>query len=119
MFVGGGIGAVARWLISAKVQKYAMLFPLGTLAVNLLGSFLLGFIMAVYRYHGVFTREQLLLLATGFCGALTTFSTFAYETFMLLRDAPLYGVLNIIVSLIGGLLAVYIGYITAGVVYGR
>ncbi len=119
MFIGGGVGAVARWVISARVQRYAVLFPLGTLTVNLLGSFLLGFIMAAFRYYGVFTRTQILLLATGLCGAFTTFSTFAYETFTLLRDAPLYGVLYVIASLAGGLLAVYAGFVLAGTVYGR
>ncbi len=120
VFAGGGLGALARWWLSSVVQKYTTpFFPWGTLAVNLLGSLLLGFIMGASRLYGVFTREQRLLLATGFAGGFTTFSTFSYETFMLLAESPLYGLTNIALNVLGGLAAVYLGIVAARVIYTR
>ena len=119
VFAGGGAGAVARWLVSSWLQRYSELFPLGTLAVNVLGSLLLGFIMGAALAYGVFTRWQRLLLATGFAGGFTTFSTFSYESLRLLVDSPLLGLANLAANVLGGLLAAYLGYVAAGVVYGR
>ncbi|NOZ88886.1 MAG: fluoride efflux transporter CrcB [Crenarchaeota archaeon] len=115
---GGGAGAVARWLLSGVVQGRAPPYlPLGTVAVNVLGSLLLGFVMGAARVAGLFTREQRLLLATGFAGGFTTFSTFSYEFFTLALEAPLYGLLYLAANIIGGLAAVYAGYVAAGVLY--
>ncbi len=120
VFAGGGLGALARWWLSSVIQKYTTpFFPWGTLAVNLLGSLLLGFIMGASRLYGVFTREQRLLLATGFAGGFTTFSTFSYETFMLLTESPLYGLANIALNVLGGLAAVYLGIVAARAIYTR
>jgi CrcB protein len=115
---GGALGALARWGLSAYIQRFAEMFPAGTLTVNILGSLILGFIMASAKYYGVFPRSWRLLLATGFCGSFSTFSTFSYETFTLL-DAPLYGIANLTLNIIGGLLAVHGGYLLAGVLYAR
>ena len=111
---GGAIGAIARWLLSDYVQKHAgPFFPWGTLTVNVLGSLLLGFV-ATAALHGFFSREQRLLLATGFAGAFTTFSTFSYETYMLLAEySSLYALANIALNLVLGLLAVYAGHVAA------
>jgi CrcB protein len=117
--IGGALGALARWGFSSYVQRFAELFPIGTLSVNIVGSLLLGFIMASSKYYGAFPRNWRLLLATGFCGSFTTFSTFSYETFTLLLDAPLYGILNLTLNIIGGLAAIYTGYLLAGVIYAR
>lgn len=116
--LGGALGAVARHYVSGIVQRLsgATLFPLGTLAVNALGSLLLGFVMGGFKW-GVFTREQRLLLATGFAGGFTTFSTFSYESLTLLAEAPLLGLVNIAASIIAGLASVYLGYVAAGVLY--
>lgn len=111
---GGAIGAIARWLLSDYVQKHTgPFFPWGTLTVNVLGSLLLGFV-ATAALHGFFSREQRLLLATGFAGAFTTFSTFSYETYMLLAEySSLYALANIALNLVLGLLAVYAGHVAA------
>ena len=121
VFAGGGLGALARWWLSSVVQKYTSpFFPWGTLAVNLLGSLLLGFIMEASAIYGVFTRQQRLLLATGFCGGFTTFSTFSYETFSLLAEGPsLYALANIALNVLGGLAAVYLGMVAARAIYAR
>ncbi|WP_048191600.1 fluoride efflux transporter CrcB [Pyrolobus fumarii] len=120
VLLGGGLGAVARWKLSMLVQeKCGCMFPLGTLVVNVLGSFLLGFVLGAAKFYGVFTREQRLFLATGFAGGFTTFSTFSYETFTLLSEMPLYAALNIVANVLAGLAAVYLGMVAAGVLYGR
>ena len=120
VFIGGGLGAVSRWILSSIVQRHTgILFPWGTLVVNVIGSLLLGFVMGASKLYGVFTREQRLLIATGFAGGFTTFSTFSYESLALLAEAPLYGLANIMANVLGGLLAVYSGYVLAGVIYAK
>ncbi len=85
--VGGGIGAVTRYALSSWVHSMVGLdFPWGTLLVNVLGSFIIGFVMVLSLDRGVVSPEVRVLLTTGFCGGLTTFSTFSYETLALLRS---------------------------------
>ena len=82
---GGFVGAVLRFLISGWVQKATgAFFPVGTLAVNVLGSFIIGF-LALYFEH-VIAPHQKALLVTGMLGALTTFSTFSLETVTMLQS---------------------------------
>lgn len=114
---GGALGAVARWLIARLVQN-GYEFPVGTLAVNLLGSLLLGFVMGAASLYGAFTRWQRLLVATGFAGAFTTFSTFMYESFMYLLEWSIgEALLYIGVSIALGLLMIYTGYSLSVMVY--
>ncbi len=81
---GGFIGAVLRFLISGWVQRLSpTLFPVGTLSVNILGSFIIGF-MALY-FESVVAPHQKALVITGMLGALTTFSTFSLETLTMLQ----------------------------------
>ncbi len=82
--VGGFVGAILRFLISGWVQKLSpVLFPVGTLAVNVLGSFLIG-VLALY-FEEVIAPHQKAMLVTGMLGALTTFSTFSLETVTMLQ----------------------------------
>jgi fluoride exporter len=84
--VGGAVGALARYGLSGWVQAaYGGVFPLGTLTVNVVGSFVLGFGMQSMEVLPVSAPVRA-MLAIGFLGAFTTFSTFSYETVMLLRD---------------------------------
>ncbi len=84
--VGGGIGAGARYFLSAWVHGVVgQAFPWGTLLVNVAGSFIIGGVMVLSLERGIVSPEVRLLLTTGFCGGLTTFSTFSYETLALLR----------------------------------
>ena len=81
---GGFVGAVLRFLISGWVQKLSpTLFPVGTLSVNVIGSFLIGF-LALY-FESVVAPQQKALVITGMLGALTTFSTFSLETVTMLQ----------------------------------
>jgi len=119
VFIGGGLGAISRWIISGYVQGRmgSFQFPWGTLAVNIIGSFVLGFVMGAYIVHGVFSYSQRLFLATGFAGALTTFSTFMYESMRLMARSPVDAFGNVLISIILGLVVVYAGYVVAGLVY--
>jgi len=83
---GGFVGAVLRFLISSWLQKFSpLLFPVGTLGVNVLGSFIIGF-MALY-FENVIAPHQKALIITGMLGALTTFSTFSLETVTMLQES--------------------------------
>jgi len=108
---GGMVGAPLRYLTDKAVQaRHDSVFPLGTLTVNLTGSFVMGALAAAAVSHGL-PPEVLLLLGTGVCGALTTFSTFAFETVRLLEDGSLAEAgLNALGSLLLGLAAAAAGY---------
>ena len=83
--MGGFLGAVSRFLLSGWVQRVAgSSFPYGTLTVNVLGSFLIGFLLLYFEQS--VAPQQKALIMTGFLGALTTFSTFSLETVMMLQQ---------------------------------
>ena len=114
--LGGMLGAVARYLVSKLVPGTEI--PWGTLIVNVAGSFILSFIAYSTLLAGVFSRGERLLLATGFCGSLTTFSTFAYETFELYTEvSPLYALANAALNLGLGFLAIWAGRALAYTLY--
>lgn len=104
--LGGAVGSVARFMLGQLVQRGAgVTFPLGTLLINISGSFLLGFILRYSLAAPAISPEVRALLTTGFCGGYTTFSTFSYETVALLEDgelgrAAIYIGLSVGVSLI-------------------
>ena len=108
---GGFVGSILRYLVSQFLQKiFETTFPLGTMMVNILGSFLIGIIYAFSEQSEVLTAEWRIFLAVGFCGGFTTFSSFAYENFAMLNIQQfLFSALYTGLSLILGLLAVYLG----------
>lgn len=111
---GGAAGAVARYLVGGFVaERWGTSFPLGTLLVNVSGSFLLGLLITLTtdRFVSPGLRAT---LGVGFLGAYTTFSTFQYETLQLLVSGSVgRAALNIGVSLSTGLLAVWLGTVVA------
>lgn len=108
--LAGALGAPARFLLDGWLSdRLARTFPWGTLAVNVSGSLLLGLVAGLGLYHGL-PQTPRLLLATGFCGAYTTFSTFAYETVRLAEDASVrQAAANTLGSLVAGLIAAAAG----------
>jgi len=108
---GGFLGAIARFLTSKYTSGLLGSFPLGTLVVNVTGSFMLGFIMySILNDSRTISPEFRSFVAIGFIGAFTTMSTFAYESFRFLdlRDMLMFG-LNISLNLILCFLAIYFG----------
>ncbi|GHF33359.1 CrcB protein [Amycolatopsis bartoniae] len=104
--LGAAVGAPSRYLLDRAVQtRHDSVFPWGTLSVNVVGCFVLGMVTAMPVPSALAA-----LLGTGFCGALTTYSTFSYETLRLLeRRAWLLAGLNAGISLVAGLGAAYVG----------
>lgn len=110
VFLGGGLGSVSRYLISRTLNLAGFPFPLGTFAVNIVGSLLLGFTLGIALKTGQLSNNTVLFLATGFCGGFTTFSTFAFENQQLLKSGDYYNfALYTFGSIIVGITAVFVG----------
>jgi fluoride exporter len=113
--IGSAVGGVSRYLLGGFMQRvFAASFPVGTLVINVTGSALLGFILRYSLDTPSVTPETRALLAVGFCGGYTTFSTFSYETLTLLEDgdwrrAGLYVGLSVVASLV----ATFLGFVAA------
>ena len=108
---GSFIGGVFRYSLSQFIQtKFLSAFPFGTLGVNIIGCFLIGFVFALSERTNM-TSELRLFLATGLIGGFTTFSAFSNETFGLLRDGQLwYASAYVIASVTLGVLATFLNY---------
>jgi CrcB protein len=111
VLVGGAIGAPVRYLMDLFVQsRHDSIFPWGTFAVNIVGSCLLGAVAAAVSTAHL-QPWVLTLVGTGFCGALTTFSTFGFETVRLMEDGSLLeALLNAAASLAIGMAACACGW---------
>lgn len=110
---GGAIGATLRLLINGAVNKHFVhALPLGTLAVNLLGSLLIGMLFAYFHLNTSITPHMKTFLVTGILGALTTYSTFALESFFLLESGDyMHAFANIALNVFGTILLAGLGYL--------
>jgi CrcB protein len=117
--LGAAVGAPLRYLVDRAVQaRHDSVFPWGTFVVNVAGSLVLGVLAGGASAHGV-PGSATALLGTGLCGALTTYSTFGYETVRLLEErARLYALLNAVASVAAGLGAAYLGITVASAIWG-
>jgi CrcB protein len=108
--IGGAVGAPLRYLTDRAVQaRHDTVFPWGTFSVNVTGSLILG-VLTGAALSGAAGHTAQLLLGTGLCGALTTYSTFSYETLRLAESgARFFAAANVIASLVAGLGAVFLG----------
>jgi len=115
VFVGGGVGALARYIAaSAIMNRFGGPFPLGTLVINVTGSFLIGFLMTMLTERFHLDPIWRLLLVVGFLGGYTTFSSFEWETFTAVREGALWnGMLNVVSSVMLGYVAVWLGVFLA------
>ncbi|HSF38686.1 MAG TPA: fluoride efflux transporter CrcB [Thermoanaerobaculia bacterium] len=118
--LGGAIGTGARYLLSGWLLRAAgAAFPWGTLAVNVLGSFLLGLLMEVSLTTDLLPPTLRLALATGVMGGFTTYSTFNYETLRFFQeDAWLLGFLNLGATVAACLIAGVLGLLTGRLLTG-
>jgi CrcB protein len=108
--IGGFLGSVSRYLVSKFLNNLIPSFPLGTLAVNVSGSFLLGFIVYSTMFGKNIPPDMRDLLTIGFVGAFTTMSTFSYESFRLFElNEIMYSALNIFLNVMLSFIAVYFG----------
>ena len=110
VFLGGGFGSVLRFLIGKSLNNIETGLPLGTFAANVLGSLFIGIILGLALRQNTLSQGQVFLLASGFCGGFTTFSTFAYENYLFLKsgDFTSFAVYTL-ASFIVGFLAVFLG----------
>ncbi len=110
VFLGGGLGSALRYFVGKYFNYYNFPIPLGTFSVNIIGSLLLGIILGLSLKNDILTSTTTLLLATGFCGGFTTFSTFAFENQVMLRSGDFLNfALYTFGSIFFGILAVILG----------
>jgi len=113
--IGGGTGALMRYAAaSAIMTRFGGKFPLGTLVINVTGSFLIGFLMTMLTERFQLDPRWRLLLVVGFLGGYTTFSSFEWETYTAVREGGLWtGMLNVVSSVMLGYVAVTLGSMLA------
>ncbi len=111
--IGGALGAVARYLLSTFVLRVSgTLFPLGTFVVNTLGCLVFGAIAGATAQRVQLSPAMRLFLLTGILGGFTTFSSYAFESFVLVRDGQmLWAGINVAGQVAAGLLGMWAGYV--------
>jgi CrcB protein len=109
VFLGGGVGSLLRYGISALLSTYSSKFPFGTLAVNIISCLLLGYLIGVSTKNAL-SAEMKLFLMVGLCGGFSTFSTFSAESFQLFNTGnAFYGIAYMAASFFICLVAIYAG----------
>jgi CrcB protein len=108
--LGGFFGAISRFYVGVQMVKYfPHEVPLATLTVNIVGSFLIGIVIAFFIHYSPSVVLKVFLI-TGFLGSLTTYSTFAIESYILLNNNFWYGITNILLNVVGTIIAAGSGY---------
>jgi fluoride exporter len=108
--VGGSLGCLLRWWLGVRLNSYFPAVPPGTLAANLIGGYIIGLGIAFFAWFPAIAPEWRLLVITGFCGGLTTFSTFSAEVVTLLEQGRALSACGAIaVHLVGSLVMTFAG----------
>jgi len=110
--IGGAVGSISRYLLGTWIQSVSRSvdFPFGTLAVNLIGCFVIGFLSQLAEARGAFTSESRTLVFIGVLGGFTTFSSFGNDTINLMKDGETFNALmNVGANVILGLALVWLG----------
>ena len=111
VIIGGATGCVIRWVLGVKLNSCFPSLPPGTLMVNLLGAFIIGAAMAYFIRNPQLDPAWKLLIVTGLCGGMTTFSTFSAEIFTLLQAGNYSWVFtSLLVHVVGSLLMTAAGF---------
>lgn len=111
--IGASLGAVLRWLLGTFLNTLFPTIPLGTLAANLIGGYLIGISLALFANYPGLTPEWRLFIITGFLGGLTTFSTFSAEITLLIQQGRLLWAVGAIgAHVIGSLIMTLLGFAT-------
>lgn len=114
IMVGGGVGSALRWGISQRLNALFPLLPPGTLVANIIAGFIIGFATVFFTRLTSFSPAVKLLVTTGLCGGLSTFSTFSEEVFSHLQNEDyIWAGTEIAVHVLFSLLAVYTGFLIA------
>lgn len=107
------LGCLLRWCLAIFLNRYLPTIPPGTLAANLIGCYIVGMAIAVFTAYPTIAPEWRLFVTTGFCGGLTTFSTFSAETVMLLQSGrAVWALCAVAAHLLGSLLMTFAGIAT-------
>ena len=111
--LAGSAGAILRYVLSTQISRLNFRFPLGTFIINITGSMFLGWFLTFVTRHNLSDTTRL-AIGVGFVGAYTTFSTYMFESNRLLEEGAGYlAILNLVGSLVAGLLAVRLGVMMA------
>ncbi|MAC92102.1 MAG: fluoride efflux transporter CrcB [Flavobacteriaceae bacterium] len=112
IFIGGGLGSVFRFLISKYLEISKGSFPWATLIANFIGCFLIGLLLGWGLKNQNFRSDIFLFTTIGFCGGLTTFSSFSMENMLFLKSGDYFSFISYsLLSLIGGILFVGLGHL--------
>jgi len=114
--IGAALGALLRWQLGTRLNSMFPTIPPGTLAANLIGAYVIGMAMAFFSAFPAIPPEWRLLVVTGFCGGLTTFSTFSAEVAVLLQQGQLFWAVGAIAGHVCG--SVFMTLAGIGTVYG-
>lgn len=111
VIIGGSLGCIIRWQLSARLNAFFPHLPPGTLVVNLLGGFIIGAALAWFIRHPGLDPAWRIFITTGLCGGMTTFSTFSAEVFALLQAGNvIWAAASVFIHIMGSLLMTAAGY---------